>query len=301
MKKVLAIVMAFMMAISFVKVVNAEGDEVEQKELNLNPRAFTKYSGIVKEISEESKILVEVPAYEDEKAKTEMFLNRNFKTLDLQTGKITQQELKIGDEIIFFVRNNSPVALSMPAIYSPSLVCINPHKNYSVDMDLYEKNEDYLVGVSNRLIINSLEKCEGYSMDEEKINLTVDKLNNEQLIVLYTISTRSLPPQTNPLKIFVYKDPIEDQMDIADLIDAKNVGGKTFYGIRQNIERLGYNVSWDRETNTVIIESPNKTAKVDLKSNTLIIDKVHKIETFVENNKSYVLDSAMKLLYDYLK
>ncbi len=57
-------------------------------------------------------------------------------------------------------------------------------------------------------------------------------------------------------------------------------------------------LEFNRKTNTVITESSDKTVKLDLKSNNLIIDMVHKIETFVENNKSYVLDSAMKLLYD---
>ena len=122
----------------------------------------------------------------------------------------------------------------------------------SVDIDVYLKNGDgdSLISSDKTLVLNVGDETE--ITDVNGVEVSADELADKTLMVFYTITTRSLPPQTTPEKIIVLdgeKNTEENTQETEKTytVAAKDVvdrNGTAMLPLRDVAEALGYEVGW---------------------------------------------------------
>jgi len=166
------------------------------------------------------------------------------------TGK--KAELKKGDKVSGYTAGDKPMLMIYPPQYNPDVVILETEEMGSVAVG---KFDDDLLNKSLSLKLNVSDKTELSSVSGEKV--TADDLQGKDLVVFYTMTTRSIPAQTTPEKIVVLDkaaseddaetpgeepvtNPAVDKIVEADHYD---VNGVKMVPLRLIAEELGYKVT----------------------------------------------------------
>ncbi|QTD43124.1 stalk domain-containing protein [Sporosarcina sp. Te-1] len=165
------------------------------------------------------------------------------------TGK--KAELKKGDKVTGYTDGDKPMIMIYPPQYSPDVVILETEEPGSVAIGKF--NED-LLNDSLSLKLHVSDKTELSSVSGKKV--TADDLHGKDLVVFYTITTRSIPAQTTPEKIVVLDEVASDDAETPDqgtvtnpaidkIIEADHyeVDGVKMVPLRLIAEELGYKVS----------------------------------------------------------
>lgn len=201
------------------------------------------------------------------------------------------KDIEKGADITVFTGSYTPAPLIMPPQYQANVIIINDAEQVSfVDVDTYLAGTEYLVNAANTLAIN-IDK-ETKIVDKDEKSFTGETLENNDLIVFYGASTRSIPAQTVPSKVVVLG---ENETALAQIAAAQNVtaetpapvetpeigsakaivvGDKTITNIyskddtlmvplREIAETLGFTVEWDGNLRAVILNGGMYSLQID--------------------------------------
>lgn len=285
MKKILIFTMTFLLALgNFAMAVEKE-----------KPAGYFAYDGTIEEVDKGAKnnsVLVKNDNNEEEELEEIFLYTDGALVMDLKTGKwVEDHEFAEGDRIQYFFREDTPMFQSMPPKLTPDVIGINTEDGkYSMDVDHFT---DKGQGVSNRLVIQVDKDLVAQNLKGEEVQDFLDR----DLVVLYTVSTRSLPPQTNPDKVFV----IEPRSKVVDLEDFKAEGNRGYY-LRKYYEALGATVDWNPEERLTTISLGNKNVNLlNFKNLLTIEDMVFEMEDFsVKDGTSYISEKDINEINDYL-
>ncbi|WP_144510727.1 stalk domain-containing protein [Bacillus sp. FJAT-22090] len=182
------------------------GDEksVEQKDTS----NFMKLSGVVKDIetkNDETTLIVE----SEEKEPQVTILKMTNETLIYNsetTESVEKEGFKKGQRIDAYYDKNKPMIMIYPPQFSPELVIVHDSKNIgSVKVG---KFNDELISLDNELKLNIGK--ESVLVNEQGEKITQEDLKGKELVVFYTISTRSIPAQTSPSKVVAIGDQSQE-------------------------------------------------------------------------------------------
>lgn len=169
-------------------------------------------------------------------------------------------EIIEGATITAYYDATKPMIMIYPPQYSAEVVVVES-EDENVKFDIFDED---LVSSDNFLKLNV--------SDETKITLQdgtdyEGELANKKLVVIYDISTKSIPAQTTPSKIIVIADKGDDMplydvstMEIVvnnEIIEAPaaytNDQGIVMVPLRAIAGALGYEVTWINETRSIIL------------------------------------------------
>ncbi|MGE7910671.1 copper amine oxidase N-terminal domain-containing protein [Lysinibacillus xylanilyticus] len=159
------------------------------------------------------------------------------------TGK--KVELKEGDKIVAYTFANKPQKLIYPPQFNPDVVIVETKEAGFVEVDYFFEN---LTNTYEMLKLNIGENTELLNTKGEKVS--AKDLKEKNLVVFYTVSTKSIPAQTTPSKVIVLDEEsgnttenIVDE-EIAEIIatDYYEVDGTKMVPLRLIAEKLGYKV-----------------------------------------------------------
>ena len=233
----------------------------------------------VVEISEETtaveahsafiSINAEITGVEEETftAKTdfeEIIINKGMLQMSITTdGEMT--ELKEGDSVTLFVREDTPMVLSLPAQYSPSIIVKNSEEATNMVMvDNFTKTEDgAYTNQAETLVLNLSDETEIIKLSREMFDGNLDGCD---LAVIYNMATFSIPAQTTPSKIIVLNKAAQELPEAEETFTKIVAGDKTFdyvevegaegmVPVRAIAEALGFTVEWDAEIPAVMLNS----------------------------------------------
>jgi len=159
------------------------------------------------------------------------------------TGK--KVELKEGDKIVAYTFANKPQKLIYPPQFNPDVVIVETKEAGFVEVDYFFEN---LTNTYEMLKLNIGENTELLNTKGEKVS--AKDLKDKNLVVFYTVSTKSIPAQTTPSKVIVLDEEsgnkTENTVDaeIAEIIatDYYEVDGTKMVPLRLIAEKLGYKV-----------------------------------------------------------
>ena len=256
-------------------------------------------------------ILVENDMDKGDMGEKEMFLYVKTRVVDLKTGEFVKDyKFKKGEKIQYFYRADTPMMLSLPAQMTPDVIGVNVDESkFSMDVDYFDKDGH---GIGNRLDLNLGEevKAKNFAGEEEK-----DFLPSE-LLVLYTIATRSLPPIAAPEKIEILntkgiadeektdeKKTDESKVpDEKDVLKAYEKTADTYY-LRKALEGLGAEVNWIRDTNTTEITKADKKVIIyNDRKEMQIDDMLIEMKDFkIEDKTSFIGREDFERILDHLE
>jgi len=165
------------------------------------------------------------------------------------TGK--KAELKKGDKVTGYTDGDKPMIMIYPPQYSPDVVILETEEIGSVAVGKFDEE---LLNESLSLKLHVSEKTELSSVSGKKV--TADDLQGKDLVVFYTMTTRSIPAQTTPEKIIVL-DKVESEdtetpdqgtvtepaIDKIIAEDHYDVDGVKMVPLRLIAEELGFKVT----------------------------------------------------------
>ena len=160
-----------------------------------------------------------------------------------------------------FVGWDTPAPLVLPAVYTPDAIVIDTDAELQADADVFAKSEDTYVNASNTLAL-AVDPANVINKDGTGFEGDID---GKEVIAIYGITTRSIPPMAVPEKVIVLGDAgamPEDVLDAETATEAQ-VGDKKFeiankdgvemLPVRAVSEALGLEVSWDSSLNAVTV------------------------------------------------
>ena len=210
----------------------------------------------------------------------------------------TKDTLKKDDKVKFIVDGNAPTTYQLPVTYTAAAV-VKTEENVFVGE--FKCRDGALVSCNNTLALNL-----------EGTDYTAKDLKNNDLIVIYENSTKSIPAMTTPSQIIVLRDnnksfkeflkegvqAVKSVIDIyvnrikVDFSKYDNVlpiieDDFTLIPLRAVAETLGCEVDFDDATKTVTITSKDK-----------VITLVLNAKTAKVNDKEVALDKEAKVIND---
>lgn len=215
------------------------------------------------------------------------------------TYVVDNEEITVGTQVIYFYDVTKPMIMIYPPQIKADVIAVMDDSRI-IKVDIF--NQD-LVSHDNSLKLNIAKDTEVILSDG---TLYQGELAHHKLAVIYDTSTKSIPAQTNPIKVVVLdvdhhdKDlydenyqPDVSKMNIVvdnDMIIRtpkaySNNEGVVMVPLRVIAEALGYEVGWDSESHSITIGD-----KVTLKINS---------NTYVKADSSIItLDAAPALVND---
>ena len=112
---------------------------------------------------------------------------------------VKREDLKEGFEISAFFKENTPMTLSMPPQTTPEAIVIHDNEEDGFIKLAHFNNE--LKDTNNELKLNISEETVLVNAKGDKVDAS--DLEDSDLMVFYTVSTRSIPAQTSPEKVIV--------------------------------------------------------------------------------------------------
>ena len=232
---------------------NDEINAVEEDE-------YVEKTGTVTEVNQGENSTYYTIQGETEEDITVLAVNENTLLFDAK-GEV-KDAFEAGDEITAYIDALSPAPAIYPPQYTAEVIIEKTEDAISTDIGVYTKTETgRYANADNTLEIN-VDEFEGELGDSEK------------LLVFYSITTMSIPPQTTPEKIVVLSDNSADNEtgNVEDevVINADNVsrivagdtvieytpikiGSSYMLPLRAVAEAFGYEVGWSEVTQSVTV------------------------------------------------
>lgn len=113
-----------------------------------------------------------------------------------QTRVIDSRQLRRGMQVAAFYDSSLPVPLIFPPQYQAQIVTVLDG-NEQVMLARFDRN---LLAEDGSLQLNIARSTVVETINGQSVNC---QLGNQTLLVYYTITTRSIPPQTTPRKVIV--------------------------------------------------------------------------------------------------
>ncbi len=169
------------------------------------------------------------------------------------TYVVNNEKIDTGSVITGFYDANAPMIMIYPPQYNTVVVSVAGSKVPCIKIDKFDKD---LVSSDNMLKLNISKETEIISQDGKAFE---GELTNRNLVVLYGISTKSIPAQTSPDKIVVLFENVASKNIVVNnkTIEAPsaytNQKGTVMVPVRAIAENLGFDVKWEGKTKTVMI------------------------------------------------
>lgn len=219
------------------------------------------------------------------------------------TENFSENQLKIGMTVEAYFDKNKPMILIYPAQYTPELIVVNDEEQAS-SVKVNKFDTDFL-SLDKELKLNISEDTVLVNQQGKKID--VADLKNKELVVFYTVTTRSIPAQTTPSKIIAMDELKDDSQkeemaDVWKIIDNDHYmkDGVKMIPLRKVAEVLGYHVVSQGDINGALVIKDNRSFTITRGEKMYGLNK--SLQQFsvapelIGGNKTYVSEDFLDML-----
>jgi hypothetical protein len=180
---------------------------------------------------------------------------------------VTDSELVKGARVTGFYDANLPIIMIYPLQPKAAVMAVELPEIQSIKIDRFDRE---MLSFDGELKLNLAEETEVVAADGGNF---ADSLVDRKLVVVYSFTTKSIPPQTIPDRIIVMNEvavpaePVEqDESEASHVTEVvvENVridapvpyvseDGIVMVPLRAVAEALGYTVGWDEKTGNVTV------------------------------------------------
>ena len=125
--------------------------------------------------------------------------------------------------------------------------------------------DEELTDMKNMLQLNISDKTDIQNLQGARIRLTAEDVKNQDALVFYGATTRSIPAQTTPsfvLLLTTAEVPTgETELETAEMVP-----------LRETAEANGYTVKWQGKTKPILLEKDGATMEITVGSDTYVVD-----------------------------
>lgn len=268
----------------------------EQDSQTVHTSNYMNFSGTISELKQENGSITLTIENQETSMKTILHLSEEALILNSgTTEKLQKEELKEGLHISAYYDKYKPMLLIYPPVVTPDIIVVNDKEMGNVKVSMFDKN---FLSLDNTLKLHLSE--ETILLNEQGDRITKEELKDKELIVFYTVTTKSIPAQTTPVKIIAL-EPTEGQLmeEVQQLISEDHyIKNETkMIPIRKVAEHLGYHVEWKQ--GEVIINKQNRSFQISIKKKEYGYNRsirYFKVAPEIKNGKTYVSEEFLGML-----
>lgn len=184
-------------------------------------------------------------------------------------------QIQEGMEVTVILAKNAPMGLSLPPVTgAQTAIIVNSDKRF-VTQGFF--NEE-LINEENTLALNIEESTTIVSTTGEKRIFTAEDVKNQNAVVIYTNSTRSIPAQTTPKWVLVLPTTQETAPEHVEELEQKEraVKGVNEVSVREIADKYGYTISWDHVTKRVTLTKGEQSISLTVGEKQYLVNQVEK-------------------------
>ena len=236
-----------------------DGEEASEAKAFANVQRYVRITAGAAKVSENEDGGLFVEAIDSNDEEVDFIIDENTLVVNAD-GEAA--ELEDGAQFTAFTAWNKPTVLMLPPRYNADIIVIDSKLgDILVDADAYKADGDRYVNAANTLSIDVAE-TEIVYRDGEAYE---GELDGKDLLVFYDVSTRSIPAQTNPIKVIVLGvsamlsvEPAEEEKAVKlavgdEEFDIVDINGVDMAAVRPVAEALGLEVAWDNDLQRVSV------------------------------------------------
>ena len=282
--------------------VNAKAGVIQDDSLKEEKISYMSYEGYVKEIKSNNGYTSVIMT--DGKS-DEVIGQFNLKGDILVVNQDTEivqalDKIEKGQKIRGFYRKDMPMILIYPPVINPEFIMISSEDTKNFVKHSYF--DESLTSIDNNLKLNISDSS--VLIDKHGKSVDIEKLKNKDLVVVYDVSTKSIPAQTNPKQVIMLeKDademPVKDEALEKIINSGYMANGVNMIPLKQVADHFGYETAWDNATKTVTLRKENSSFTVTIGQQMYGYNKsLQKFEVSpeIKDARTYVPESILELL-----
>lgn len=255
----------------------AAGSEMDVKE-----EGFTTDSGKIVSVEKSGTDGVSVVEIENKNGGLRFAVDANSLILDRKDGSYkTVADLTEGMEVAVVYSANSPMGMSLPP-YLGSVTAVVA--NADADNMMVGHFGDDLTDKTNKLQLNISNETRILNMEGAKIKLSAEDVKNQDALVFYDITTRSIPAQTTPSLVLLLTQTEETQ--------TRETQTQEMVPLREAAVKNGYTVKWQGKQKPILLEKEGTSIAITIGSDEYVVegDMVMKaaMPSELKDGKTYV-------------
>ena len=209
--------------------------------------AFLGESGKIVSVEKSGTDGVSVVEIENKNGGLRFAVDANSLILDRKDGSYkTVADLTEGMEVAVVYSANSPMGMSLPP-YLGSVTAVVA--NADADNMMVGHFGDDLTDKTNKLQLNISDETRILNMEGAKIKLSAEDVKNQDALVFYDITTRSIPAQTTPSLVLLL---IQTEEAGEEMGNEPKMQAQMMVPLREAAKENGYTVKWQGGTSNEI-------------------------------------------------
>ncbi len=244
--------------------------------------AFLGESGKIVSVEKSGTDGVSVVEIENKNGGLRFAVDANSLILDRKDGSYkTVADLTEGMEVAVVYSANSPMGMSLPP-YLGSVTAVVA--NADADNMMVGHFGDDLTDKTNKLQLNISDETRILNMEGAKIKLSAEDVKNQDALVFYDITTRSIPAQTTPSLVLLLTQAEETQ--------TRETQTQEMVPLREAAVKNGYTVKWQGKQKPILLEKEGTSIAITIGSDEYVVegDMVMKaaMPSELKDGKTYV-------------
>lgn len=245
--------------------------------------AFLSQSGKIVSVGASETKGVSIVEIENEQGGLRFAVEENTLILDRKDGSYKAvADLKEGMEITVVYDANGPMGLSLPPYLGSVTAVVANADAGNVAVGHFG---DDLTDWTNKLQLNISNETKILNLEGAKIRLSAEDVKNQDALVFYDITTRSIPAQTTPSLVLLLT-----QEEVAE--NETEVQAQVMVPLREAAEEKGYTVKWQGKQKPIILEKDGVSMEITIGSDTYVVDgdmaKKAAMPSELKGGKAYV-------------
>ena len=244
------------------------GETVQEQ----NTTNFMKATGVIQEIEKETDGIRLTIENEDKMITILRINDESLLFNSTTTNQLKLADLKKGAIVEAYYDKNKPMILIYPTTVTPEIVIVKDEKDFGT-VKISQFDKDFL-SLDSELKLNIGEETPLFNQQGEAIEMK--DLHGKELMVFYSITTMSLPPQTPPTKVIALDSATEEAPEevapepevkpevttgVEEIIanDHYMKNGVKMIPLRKVAEHLGYKVLSQPKINGALVTLQNSS------------------------------------------
>lgn len=204
---------------------------------------------------------------------------------------LSVQDLETGMEVAAILDNQSPMTLSLPPMTNGVIGFVKLAAPGFTDLSIYD---DTLTNAENTLQLNIGSDTQILDANLSKRLYTAEDLKGSECLVLYTVSTRSIPAQTTPQFVMILNSGETESTEPETPAQSEVY---TTGPLREFAESKGYTITWTGNDKPIVLEK--ETCRIEIKVGSTIC-AINGVNTQMDTAPE-LKDSKIIIAPDYME
>ena len=260
------------------KGVQATAEDTKQAEA-----AFLSESGKIVSVDKNEKDGSCVVEITNKQGGLRFAMDANSLILDRKTGgNLKVADLTEGMEVAVVYEANSPMGMSLPPYLGNVTAVV---ANADADNMMVGHFGEDLTDRTSKLQLNISDETRILNLEGAKIRLSAEDVKNQDALVFYDVTTKSLPAQTTPSLVLLLTQTEETANE-------PKMQAQEMVPLREAAKENGYTVKWQGKQKPILLEKEGISIAITIGSDEYVVkgDMVKKaaMPSELKNGKTYV-------------